>query len=226
MFIEKPIFDGGDYRISGLNLNPAGIHYVAGPLRFSGVIRTLKEIAAEEAVYSARAICSSYLPDWRPETDYRKSYSARKDLGGGAALDLIHEWDYIVLLFGLPKRVYRIGGKYSHLEIDSDDTALYIADYGNMAVELHLDYYGRVPRREIELFTKGGTITGDLINHTVSFSGSFSDAGTSLCFREKSDELYEKEMNYFLDHVLANDPLSNMEECRSILNLALGKEFQ
>lgn len=32
-------------------------------------------------VYSVRAICSTYLPDWRKGTDYRNNYSAFKSMG-------------------------------------------------------------------------------------------------------------------------------------------------
>ncbi|MDF3002929.1 MAG: hypothetical protein K0Q48_3048 [Bacillota bacterium] len=228
MFIEKPVFDDVNDRISDLNLGIGGVYYVAGPFRYSEVIRTLKNVAAEEQIYCARVICSSYLPDWRPETDYRACYSAKKGLGGGVSRDLIHEWDYLVRIFGFPKRVFCISGKYSHLEIDSEDAAFYIADYGMMVLELHLDYYGRVPRREIELFTRGGTIKGDLIAHTVSFRGIQSETPkilTDISFQETMDDLYEREMKFFLDHILEKKPLNNVEECLKILGLALGKEL-
>ena len=58
------------------------------------------------SVYSARVLCSSYLPGWRPGVDYRTVYSAHKDMGGGVTIDLIHEWDYLVELFGKPEKMY------------------------------------------------------------------------------------------------------------------------
>jgi len=222
MFIEKPIFDAGSYLISDLNLNPDGIYYVAGPLRFSEVIQSFKEIIKKENVYCARAICSSYLPDWRQETDYRLTYSADKTKGGGVSLDLIHEWDYINLLFGLPKKVHRIGGKYSHLEINSEDTAVYIADYGDKMVELHLDYYGKPARRQIELLTEKGLISGNLLDGTISFA----DGREQICFLENKNTIYLREMKFFIEHILENRPLNNMEECYSVLKTALGEEIQ
>ncbi|WP_419824508.1 Gfo/Idh/MocA family protein [Anoxybacterium hadale] len=228
MFIEKPVFTDVNERVSDLNLGIDGIYYVAGPFRYSEVIRTLKNAAIEEQIYCARVICSSYLPDWRPETDYRGCYSAKKELGGGVALDLIHEWDYLTMIFGFPKHVFCMRGKYSHLEIDSEDAAFYIADYGALAVELHLDYFGRAPRREIELFTRGGNITGDLISHTVSFRGIQSETPkilTDISFQETMDDLYDREMKFFLDHILEKKPLNNVEASLRILGLALGKEL-
>ena len=59
--------------------------------------------------------------------DYRTVYSARRAMGGGVTIDLIHEWDYLVDLFGRPQEVYNFKGTYSELEIDSDDLSVYIA---------------------------------------------------------------------------------------------------
>ena len=129
MFIEKPIFDDIAYDVSKLNLSGEGIYYVARPLVHSSLIRELTGIIGEEKVYSVRAICSSYLPNWRPTADYREVYSAKKSLGGGVAIDLIHEWDYLTYLFGFPEEVFNLQGKFSHLEIDSEDISIYIARY-------------------------------------------------------------------------------------------------
>ena len=219
MFIEKPIFDHGEYKISDLKLNENGVYYVAGPLRYSGVIQRLKKILSEEKIYCVRVICSSYLPDWRPNTDYRLNYSAHKDQGGGVAIDLIHEWDYISYLFGFPQTVYCMRGKHSHLEIDSEDIAVYIADYKDKLVELHLDYFGKTPRREIELFTEKGTITGDLIRNAIFFTYGKQQ----ISFEEEKNDIYVNEMSFFTDQILKNQNFNNLEYCNSVLNIALGK---
>jgi len=63
--------------------------YVAYNLRFHPVIERLKKIVGEKGKpLSFRAVCKSYLPNWRPGQDYSKSYSARKELGGGVVLEL------------------------------------------------------------------------------------------------------------------------------------------
>ena len=219
MFIEKPLAADADFLISDLGLSSEGVYYIAGPLRYSGVIKKLKELLQEERVYSIRAICSSYLPDWRPETDYRQSYSAQTEKGGGAAIDLIHEWDYITELFGFPEKACRLTGKCSHLEIDSEDIAVYIAGYRNMLAEIHLDYFGRKPRRSIELLTEKGMIAGDLIRGSISFT----DGRRRLFLKEERNDIYLREMKFFMELVLREENYSNLEKGLAILKLALGK---
>ncbi len=43
-----------------------------------GVYRALKEQLQSRKPYAVGAICSSYLPEWRPNTDYRQVYSAQR----------------------------------------------------------------------------------------------------------------------------------------------------
>ena len=162
LFIEKPIVSAEQTDVDLATLLPAGQKaYVAAPMRWCGTMLALKNHLPGLRPYSARVICSSYLPDWRPGVDYRTVYSAHKALGGGVTIDLIHEWDYLVDLFGVPETICNIRGKYSDLEIDSDDLSIYIAQYPTLLAEVHLDYFGRTYRRSIELSRQYGLYRQD-----------------------------------------------------------------
>lgn len=218
MFIEKPIFERSNIDINNLKYTPKGIYYVACPVRYSPVIRYIKEYILDHPVFSVRAICSSYLPDWRKDTDYRLNYSARKEQGGGVTLDLIHEWDYITYLFGAPSRVKSLKGTYSKLEITSDDLAIYIAEYTDKLVELHLDYFGKVSQREMVLYTEDELIRADILNNTIAFCAT----GDILTFNK--EDIYVNEMNNFLDMVLNGAENSNtLQNALETLKLALGE---
>ena len=136
LFIEKPIFSADQTGLDLADCLPAGQKaYVAAPMRWCGVMLALKDRLPGLHPYCARVICSSYLPDWRPGVDYRTVYSAHKAMGGGVTIDLIHEWDYLVELFGVPEQLYNFKGTYSDLEIDSDDLSVYIARYPTLLAD-------------------------------------------------------------------------------------------
>lgn len=195
LFIEKPIFEATDYDLAALGLGEHQKAYVAAPMRWCGTMLALKEELPRLKPYSARVICSSYLPDWRPGVDYRTVYSAHREMGGGVTIDLIHEWDYLVELFGVPSQVYNLKGTFSHLEIDSDDLSVYIARYPGLLAEVHLDYFGRTYRRSIELFCENGTVTADFGAGTLTL-----EDGTVRRYEEPVNRRYEREMEYFVDY--------------------------
>lgn len=194
-FVEKPVFDTRDIDLDGLQLEKDKIVYVACPLRYTDVINYLKRNINVKDVFSVRIISSSYLPEWRPDIDYRQTYSAKKELGGGVSIDLIHEWDYLYYLFGEPEEVCSFKGKYSDLEINSDDLAVSMARYPDKIVELHLDYFGRSPIREIQLFTADDIIIGDLIKQEVSFM----KRQENISFNEQRNDYQKKEIEMFMD---------------------------
>lgn len=197
-FIEKPVVSVPQLEeAKNFRLRKDSVYYVACPLRYNAVIQYIKNNIDLESVISVRSISSSYLPDWRPGQDYRNTYSAHKNMGGGVSIDLIHEWDYLTFLFGRPEKVYSLIGKKSSLEIDSDDFAIYIAEMKNAIVELHLDYFGRKTIREIQLFTDSETISGDIINQRICFLRS----GKIIDFHEARDDFQKRELNFFLDMI-------------------------
>lgn len=195
-FIEKPVISISQIDEAKLLVpRKDTVYYVACPLRYNAVIQYLKGHIDPKKVISVRSISSSYLPDWRPGQDYRETYSAHKDMGGGVSIDLIHEWDYLTYLFGMPTDVKCFIGKKSRLETDSDDYAIYIADYRDKAVELHLDYFGRKTIREVQIFTEDETILGDIVNNRIDFLKS----GNTIDFHEKRDDFQRRELEHFLD---------------------------
>ncbi|HAP20870.1 MAG TPA: oxidoreductase [Lachnospiraceae bacterium] len=219
-FIEKPVFDRTEVDWEKIRTAKGSICYVACPLRYSGVIQYLKSHVDFRHIYSIRSISSSYLPEWRKGVDYRETYSAHKESGGGVAIDLIHEWDYLTYLFGFPQKVYTLQGKYSELEIDSEDLAVYIAAYKDKCVELHLDYFGRETVRKIELIGRDDTIVGDLVANEIFFLKE----GKKISFDEKRDDYQIRELVSFLAMVQGTEKNGNdIKKACEVLKLARGE---
>lgn len=221
-FIEKPIanIEQLDY-LKELSLKKDSIYYIACPLRYNQVIQYIKENIPQQDILSVRCISSSYLPDWRPGTDYRTTYSANKNMGGGVSIDLIHEWDYITYLYGFPKNVEAIIGKKSALEIDSDDFAIYIGEYDKMTVEIHLDYFGRVPIREIQIFTKSDTIIGNILHGTVTYLKE----GKQVTLNGERDDYQKKELIGFMNMINGKEDNNNsIGHAVEVLRLAAGRK--
>ena len=219
-FIEKPVFDSTCVDESIFEKLNGIKSYVACPLRYNAVLQYVRENVNPKDGIAARAISSSYLPDWRPGQDYRKTYSAHRELGGGVGIDLIHEWDYLTWLFGFPQECQSIQSKISDLEIDSDDIAIYIAKNSNMTMELHLDYFGRSTVRTLDLFTKEDTIHCDLIAGTVDYLRS----GEKKTFENERNAFQMREIAHFFDIIdckTNND--STPEHAYNVLKLAKGE---
>ena len=218
-FIEKPLTSVRKIKeVKGLALKENNLYYVACPLRYTNVIQYLKDFVSEHQITGVRCISSSYLPEWRPGTDYRNTYSAHKDLGGGVSIDLIHEWDYLKYLFGTPESVVYKCGKKSNLEMDCEDTALYIAEYPDKFVELHLDYFGRKTIREIMLFTQDDTVVGDLVQSTVSFLKS----GETVNFGEQRNDFQKKELKHFLQLMKTRESDNTIQDAYKTILLTQG----
>lgn len=203
-FIEKPVVSLPQIeKAKSFETRNDSVYYVAAPLRYNAVIQWIKNNINPDDVISIRSISSSYLPDWRPGQDYRETYSAHKDMGGGVSIDLIHEWDYLSYLFGQPMNVKSFMGKISNLEIDSDDYAIYIAEYSDKIIELHLDYFGRKTIREMQLFTKEETIIGDIANNKMTFLRT----GKSVDFNEERDDYQKRELIHFMNMIDGTDEI-------------------
>jgi predicted dehydrogenase len=177
IFLEKPVADSlaGTAELVELTRNRKRICMVGFQYRFHPCILRLTEIVRSGVLgtlLSVRATIGEYLPNWHPYEDYRTTYGARADLGGGVVVTQIHEFDYLYSLFGLPRRIYALGGHWSDLEIDVEDTAsiLMEAPLGArvLPIHLHQDYLQSPPSRQCEIIGDKGRAVMDLPSLTVS----------------------------------------------------------
>ncbi|MBY0415671.1 MAG: hypothetical protein K2Q18_15970 [Bdellovibrionales bacterium] len=159
VLVEKPIFE----KVSSLSHSFKGL-YVLYNLRMSPLLEILKAKLQSQKIVSANVYCGQYLPSWRPTRDYRETYSAKKEAGGGVIRDLSHELDYTTWLVGDFKQVSALGGHLSNLEITSDDVFNLVGcSTTTSSINITVNYLDRLPKRTIIINTNEHTYSLDLI---------------------------------------------------------------
>jgi len=173
LFIEKPLSHSLFGKLNLLkkiisrNKVKIGVGY---NLRFLGAIKFVKTILSQRAlgdIYFVKIEVGQYLPSWRSGRDYRTSYSASKSRGGGVALDLSHEIDYMRYFFGDPHSFKAVKAKVSDLKIDSEDIFEGIYIYDRFICSVHMDYLQKDRRRIIRIEASKGSLICDLISKKI-----------------------------------------------------------
>lgn len=176
-FIEKPL-SNSLYGVEELMAEAAArkrVVLIGYSVRFSRSFKAVKKLLDEGAVgrpLFLKASAGYYLPYWRPHEDYRKSYGASKELGGGIILDASHEIDYIRVLAGEVASVFGVVQKLSNLEIDTEDYAEIIMRHSSgIHSQIHLDYLQTNYRRSCEIVGDRGMILWDLNERVIKKFG-------------------------------------------------------
>lgn len=175
VLVEKPLFARTD-PLPSHRFERLAVGY---NLRFHPLIAKVRETIAGKTILSVIVRCGQYLPAWRPGTDYRQSYSASIESGGGVLRDLSHELDYLLHLFGPWARLSAAGGKRGPLEIASDDMWSVICELSSGALaSINLDYWNRPVQRTIAIETTNGSVIADLVAGTFSINGEMQTIET------------------------------------------------
>ena len=143
---------------------------IAFNLRYYPPIRFIKKFLPELGrIYSMRVAAGYHLPTWRPRVDYRQTTSARKELGGGVHIELVHEVDYLLWFIGMPARIVAHVATVGNLDISSADSCTALLVYPDGAgVELHLDYLSHKNLRGCQIIAERGTLEWSFIEKRVS----------------------------------------------------------
>lgn len=225
-FIEKPISDNlADLEVIEKQIEKQKlITYVACNLRFLPVLQYLKNVILkkDKQINEVSVYCGSYLPNWRPEKNYKDIYSARKEMGGGVHLDLFHELDYTCWLFGFPSKSFNILRSTSSLKISAVDFANYQFIYPDFIGSVTLNYYRVDSKRTIEIVYSDETIIVNLLSNTISNNKGeiiFTDSNFTI------NDTYLAQMNYFLGIFAGkNQAINTFSESLKILKLCLNSE--
>ena len=232
IFVEKPL----SHDLAGIEaliqtVERQGLVGLVGyQLRFHPCLGALREQLRQGLIgrpLSARVEVGEYLPNWHRYEDYRQMYAARADLGGGVILSQIHEMDYLYWLFGLPRRIFTLGGHLSSLQVDVEDVASSLLDFEvdgrKVPVHLHQDYVQRPSSRGCAIIGDEGKILMSLSNLTIERYDGQGRLAEQRSFEGFSrNELFLGEMQHFLDCVGGRaTPLINLRDGAQSLRMAL-----
>lgn len=232
VLIEKPLSDASDGidELMELSEQKSLVAAVGYQMRFHPALLRLRALLRGRAigrVLAVRAEMAEYLPDAHPYEDYRDSYAARSDLGGGVVLCYIHEFDYLQWLFGAPRRIFTVGGRLGDLDIDVEDTAVSslacIVDDRPVPVQVHQSFVQRPRSRTCVVMGDAGAIHLDLNAPSLTRT----DRAGIIVEQEpfsgfERNQLFMDELKHFLACVAGDEtPAVPLREAAPSLRMAL-----
>ena len=215
LFVEKPLshaVDGVEELCREVedrelvSMVGCNMRFHPGPAR----VKQLLEARAVGRIVAARIFSGSYLPDWRPGTDYRQSYSASEARGGGAILDCIHEIDLALWYFGPGNLAGAVSTRAETLGLDVEGLAeMWIRHDTGVLSSVHVNFIQRDYRRGCEIVGSDGTLSWDFGEGSVRRTGAAGTESFAQPAGWQLDDMYRDEMTAFLECVESRAPSTN-----------------
>lgn len=191
-------------------------------------IKNLLDNGAIGQVVSVQAQWGEYLPSWHPWEDYRKSYSARADLGGGVLATLCHPFDYLRWLIGEVTAVSAMLGYQGGLEISVEDTADVQLLFNNGAIGyVHLDYVQRPSSHWLRIIGQQGTLYWDNADGNVHFYSAQRGQWEILEIPKDFERnfMFVREIEHFLACIAGTEyPICTLQDGIRVLQITLAAQ--
>lgn len=213
-FIEKPVatnFSQINQLSKIVKIKPNVPTMVGYQLKFNPIIHYLEKIINREKSIIGKILNvdishGEHIDDFHTYETYKGSYAAVKKLGGGVILSQIHEIDYFLSFFQKYKIIKSnsLCSKVSDLEIDVEDlfTSSFLLENkkkNKIICNLTLNYFERPKRRQIRIIGTKGSLLACLNKQKIEI---FKNNKTQILkFRYKKNDIFKKQINFFLDHV-------------------------
>ena len=230
VFLEKPIshtFDSLQGFEAAMMKSSSQI-FVAYQFRFNVGLRKIKEMLKIGSLGKPVSFISrwgEYLPDWHPWEDYRHSYAAQSEMGGGVVLTLSHPIDYLRWFFGDVEHLTAEIGNRSDLELVCEDFAdAHLTFQSGVEGKLHLDYNTKPKVHDLRIDCESGKIFWDYDSNSVKIQAEIGEVQTiSPPAGYERNQMYLDEMEHFI--AICEDkqkPLCTYHDGKQALNVALG----
>ena len=233
VFVEKPLTHNLDGIIQIKKaLLGSGVYLQVGyMMRFHPLIQKIKEEILSKKygeLISIQSKWAEYLPDWHPWEDYRQSYAARKELGGGVALTLSHDIDLALFLADSFVKSTHITKSYnSKLEVDVESGADIILQFENKTTaNIHLNYYEKQKERFLKLVFDEASFHFDFFQSNLTINSTVKSEIIQLKNFDRND-LFISQTKYFLNQIhnseIINNSFKQIENSEQILKICDGK---
>ncbi len=233
VLIEKPVGIGSDPQAGWDELlrNSRRVPVVIGyVLRHDPCASYIKKVLGSQEfgkVLEADFYCGSWLPDWRPTSNYRECVSSRRSLGGGALSELSHELDLARWFLGDVDIAFASLGQSSLLDIDVEDQVLLVGCSNECShITIRLNFCSRPSRRRVVMRCEKGEINWDLLDGKVNLS---SPDQKSHCFSPSfnPDDRYHLQIEHFMKCIYNGSvPYCSLSDGLQVLKLINQARFK
>jgi predicted dehydrogenase len=226
VLVEKPLshtIDGLD-SLASLAAEKNVLVHVGYMMRHHPLLKRVYEMVSSSTygkLIQLQSHWGEYLPDWHPWEDYRASYAAKRELGGGVALTLSHDLDLAFWIAGgkltEAKRIFNFS---SSLEVDVKSGADFLLQFDTgVTANVHLNFFQRSKERWYKYLFDQAVVFIDFFRNELVIRDAQGERTERLDTFDRND-LFLEQIQYFFN-ALKNPEKSavSIAESKQIINL-------
>ena len=178
--------------------------------RFNPLLIKVKKIIEGKSlgkIINADFKWHTFLPDFHRYENYKKSYAARKKLGGGVVFSLIHEIDVIQWFFGMPKTTYAIKNFHKKINIESEENVHCLMKFKNknnyFDIFLNLSFTEKKNIRKFKIIFEHGTLYCNLEKNFFEIY-KLNKLVKKIKIKIKRNDLFKNEIKHLIKAIKRN----------------------
>lgn len=205
---------------------------VAYMMRYHPLLQQVK-LFVEQKKYgnliNIQTYWGEYLPSWHPWEDYRTSYAARKEAGGGAALTLSHDIDVANWIVNSSvSRFASFSNHHTALEVNTNAAFdLNIAYQNNVTAHIHVNYCQPIAQRWYKFVFDNAVLDIDFFKSSLTISTQNNIENIILDSFDRND-LFIAQAKDFFQRIELNDYLNfsidQIQQSASIIQMCTNEQ--